>query len=167
LLLGSALVGLAWLLPFTAAAEPPDGAARAGPKPEPGKAERGAARALFARRCAGCHDDDGTGSGMRQQASQIPDFTSERWQARRDDAQMVASILEGKGAKMPAFRGRLSEDQAKELVSLIRTFDPKYDPTKAGASMSSDEFGRRFRELEEELERLKKEYRKLTPADKS
>jgi mono/diheme cytochrome c family protein len=166
-LLALAFLTAAWLAAFTARAEPQEGAPRSGARPEPAKAERNTkASALFARRCARCHDTDGTGGPLREQSPQMPDFTRARWHARHDDTQLFVSILEGKGSKMPSFRGRVSEDEAKELVSLIRTFDPSYDPAKAGGTLSGDDFSRRFRELEGELERLKKEYKELAPPAK-
>jgi mono/diheme cytochrome c family protein len=120
-----------------------------------------AARRFFERRCSSCHDDDGTGGALRQVLPQIPDFTSRGWQTRRSDAQLVVSILEGKGTRMPAFHGKIDEDAAQDLVTLIRTFDPTYDP--AGRQpLSGEEFERRFRQLETELEELKKQFREAS-----
>jgi mono/diheme cytochrome c family protein len=122
-----------------------------------------AARRVFERRCSSCHDDDGTGGALRQVLPQVPDFTSGGWQARRSDAQLVVSILEGKGTRMPAFHGRLDEDAAQDLVSLIRTFDPTYDPAAArGQPLNGEEFDRRFRHLETEMEELKKQFREAS-----
>jgi mono/diheme cytochrome c family protein len=122
-----------------------------------------AARRFFERRCSSCHDDDGTGGALRRAVPQIPDFTSRGWQARRSDAQLVVSILEGKGARMPAFHGKIDEDGAQDLVSLIRTFDPTYDPAAARRQpLSGEEFEQRFRQLEVELEELKKQFREVS-----
>jgi mono/diheme cytochrome c family protein len=119
-----------------------------------------AARRVFERHCSSCHGDDGTGSALRQTVSQIPDFTSRGWQTRRTDAQLVGSILEGKGARMPAFHRKLGEDSAQDLVSLIRTFDRTYDPAATRRqAVSPEEFERRLRQLDAELEDLKKQYR--------
>jgi mono/diheme cytochrome c family protein len=122
-----------------------------------------AARRFFERRCSSCHDDDGTGGALRQALPQIPDFTSGGWQARRSDAQLAVSILEGKGTRMPAFHGKIDEDKAEDLVSLIRTFDPTYDPAAARRQpLNGEEFDRRFRQLETEMEQLKKQFRQAS-----
>jgi mono/diheme cytochrome c family protein len=122
-----------------------------------------AARRVNQRRCSSCHDDDGTGGALRQVLPQIPDFTSRGWRARRDDAQLVVTILEGRGTRVPAFHGKVSEDAAQDLVGLIRTFDPTYDPTAAGRQpLTAEEFGRRFRQLEAEMEQLKRQFREAS-----
>ena len=61
---------------------------------------------------------------MRRRLPEVPDFTDPAWQARRADAQLVASILDGKGAEMPPADDDLSEAQARGLVAYIRTFAP-------------------------------------------
>jgi mono/diheme cytochrome c family protein len=122
-----------------------------------------AARRVYVRRCSGCHDDEGTGGALRSTLPQMPDFTSRGWQVRRSDAQLVVSILEGKGSRMPAFHGKLSEDGAQDLVGLIRTFDPTYDPAKARRqAVSPEEFERRFLQLDAEMEELKRQFREAS-----
>ena len=59
-----------------------------------------------------CHGADGTGSPARGLLDEIPDFTSVTWQAQRVDAQLLASILDGKGSGMPPQGGIISEKQA-------------------------------------------------------
>ena len=44
------------------------------------------------------------------------------WQARQTDAELRASILDGKGMEMPAQRGEISEEQVGGLVAYVRTF---------------------------------------------
>ena len=122
-----------------------------------------AAHRFYERRCSSCHDDDGTGGALRQALPQVPDFTSRGWQVRRSDAQLVVSILEGKGSRMPAFHGKISENQAQALVALIRTFDPMYDPAAARPqALSPEEFERRFRQLDTEMEKLKKQFQEAS-----
>ena len=72
---------------------------------------------------------------------------------------MTASILEGRGAQMPAFRGRLSDQQVKELVSFLRSLAP----TRAKPSEDSrrDDFEIQFRKLQTELDDLQKQFRRL------
>ncbi len=79
-------------------------------------------RALFHQRCAQCHGDDGTGSAARDRLPEIPDFTNSSWQARRTDAKLLASILDGKGDDMPPQGGKISEEQARGLVRCVRDF---------------------------------------------
>jgi mono/diheme cytochrome c family protein/uncharacterized membrane protein len=83
-----------------------------------------AARDLFRQRCVRCHGADGTGSRVRRRQPEIPDFTDPAWQARRSDAQLLASILDGKGEEMPPWRGKISEEQARSLVAYVRAFAP-------------------------------------------
>ena len=78
---------------------------------------------LFRRDCARCHGTDGTGQRARRRMPEIPDFTDSDWQARRADAQLVASIRDGKGASMPA-ADDLTEAQARSLVTYVRAFAP-------------------------------------------
>jgi len=122
-----------------------------------------AARQLFQQRCAGCHDENGSGGVLRGSVPVVPDFTNSRWQQRRRDEQLLVSILEGKGSRMPPFHGRVSEEGAQDLVSLIRTFDPTYDPATAARNPAMPgEFSQRFRELDQQMEELKKQFRELS-----
>jgi uncharacterized membrane protein len=95
-----------------------------------------------------CHEADGTGGRLRRSQPAIPNFTDPVWQARRRDAQLLASILNGKGAEMPPWRGKVSAEQARDLVATVRAFAPI--TAAAGAAPASYEGG--FRYLEEELE---------------
>jgi mono/diheme cytochrome c family protein/uncharacterized membrane protein len=79
-------------------------------------------RELFRTRCVKCHGTDGTGRNARDRLTEIPDFTSASWQARRNDAQLMGSILDGKGVDMPATRGKVSREQARALVAFVRSF---------------------------------------------
>ncbi len=128
-----------------------------------GQAAR-AGGAVLQQRCARCHDGDGTGRSSRDNFSEIPNFRSHKWQTSRSDAQLLVSILDGKGTHMPAYRGKVSDAEARQLVSTIRALDPTPMPTtaRAVADESSDDFERRFRQLQEELNELKKQFRELS-----
>jgi mono/diheme cytochrome c family protein len=117
--------------------------------------------AVLQQRCARCHDADGTGRSSRGNLSEIPDFRSHKWQTSRSDAQLRVSILDGKGSHMPAFRGKISDDEARRLVSTIRSLDPT-PAARAMADGPADDFERRFRQLQEELNELKKQFRELS-----
>jgi mono/diheme cytochrome c family protein len=111
-------------------------------------------------RCARCHDADGSGRAARDSLREIPDFNNHKWQASRSDADLLVSILDGKGAHMPSFRGKVGDDEARALVASVRAFDPA--PARRTTSAPPDEFERRFRELQEELNDLKKQFREVS-----
>jgi probable HAF family extracellular repeat protein len=106
----------------------PDSSPRSAPsKPSaPAAAETSAARELFRQHCVKCHGADGTGSRVRRRQPTIPDFTDPAWQARRSDAQLLASVLDGKGAEMPSWRGKIDEEQARGLVAFRWTVTGGY-----------------------------------------
>jgi mono/diheme cytochrome c family protein len=110
---------------------------------------------LYTRLCQRCHGEDGAG---RDGLLRLPDFTSANWHSRHSDAQLAASILEGRGARMPAFRERVSPDQAQDLVVYLRAFDPAESPR----AETGGDFGQRMRELEERFHALKKEFKDLS-----
>jgi uncharacterized membrane protein len=78
---------------------------------------------MYQRLCAKCHGSDGTGNRAREDQPEIPDFTDATWQARRTDAQLVASILDGK-EEMPDFSGRITQERVGDLVVHVRAFAP-------------------------------------------
>jgi hypothetical protein len=65
---------------------------------------------------------------LRRRHPEIPNFTDPAWQARRSEAQLLASILDGKGTGMPSFREKLSADQVRALIAYVRTFAPAPGP---------------------------------------
>jgi mono/diheme cytochrome c family protein len=130
------------------------------PQEEPARLTRAKMGNLNAR-CARCHGQDGTGREARgDQFDEIPNFGSHKWQASRSDAQLLVSILEGKGSHMPPFRGKMSEQEARELVAHIRALDPQRDEARGDDRVS--DFEQRFRELQKELAELKKQLRELS-----
>jgi mono/diheme cytochrome c family protein/uncharacterized membrane protein len=115
---------------------------------------------LFRQRCVKCHGKDGTGSQARSLQPEIPDFTAAAWQARRKDGQLQESILDGKGQDMPAFRGKINEDQARDLVAHIRAFAPttgKPGRKKQQEPGSSSDFEVELRRLQKEMDALKRQ----------
>jgi mono/diheme cytochrome c family protein len=118
-----------------------------------------AGRGIFQRFCKSCHGSDGRGTTLRDQAPSIPDFTSQVWQQRRSPPELTTAILEGKGTVMPAFRGKLNEAQIRDLVTYLRAFAPQ----RASASVGPEtDFKRRFGQLTQELDDLKKQYQDLS-----
>jgi len=119
---------------------------------------------FFRRFCAMCHGPDGKGSGMRENLPTLPDFTRTVWQEGRSDRQLIVSVLDGKGAKMPSFAGKLSREQAHELVDFIRTFAPSYPRPM---STAKDDFEARLRQLNREFEDLGRQIRALSSSTPS
>jgi mono/diheme cytochrome c family protein len=118
-----------------------------------------AAAALYQINCLACHGPDGRGSVVRAAMPAIPDFTSREWQSVHSPPQLAVSILEGKGALMPPWHGKITTEQAHDLVSYVRAFGPA-DLNLAGAPAS--EFGNRFGELKKQWAELDQQVRLLS-----
>jgi mono/diheme cytochrome c family protein len=114
---------------------------------------------IFRQYCMVCHGPDGTGAQLRPSMPPIPDFTSELFHRQHSDAQIRVSILDGKGALMPANRGRVTEDQARDLVPFIRSFGPKSLILRPSATDA--EFEKEYRKLERQLEELHRQLQKI------
>jgi mono/diheme cytochrome c family protein len=113
---------------------------------------------IFRGVCITCHGPDGTGSQYRRLGMPlIPDFTSEAFQAdkQRNDVRLRVSILDGRGPIMQANRGRVTEEQARDLVAYIRTFGPGGPPVNPGSPDA--EFSAAVRRLEKQLDDLHKQ----------
>jgi ubiquinol-cytochrome c reductase cytochrome b subunit len=118
------------------------------------------AAGLYRQYCLICHGTDGKGSEMKASMPTIPEFFSRSWQEGVSDPQLAVSILEGKGALMPAFRGRVREEQAQDLVGYIRAFGPPQ--TRAG-QLAPSEFQKRFDALQQQWETLEKQLQAISP----
>jgi ubiquinol-cytochrome c reductase cytochrome b subunit len=139
--------------------------ASAPPPSAPGEiAERmRAATALYRQYCLICHGISGSGSEMKAAMPSIPDFTSRDWQTVASTPQLVNSILDGKGTLMPSFRGKVNEDQARDLAAYIRAFGPvPATPSEAPTS----EFERRFRDLQDRWNELERQLQGIPPTGK-
>jgi len=80
--------------------------------------------ALFKAKCATCHAADGSGNSATGKALAAPDLRSDDVQ-KQTDAQLIDSTANGKGKKMPAYKGKLTDDQIKQLVGYIRELGKK------------------------------------------
>ncbi len=114
---------------------------------------------IFRQYCIVCHGTDGTGTAMRPALPPIPDFRSPTFHAERSDAQLVVSILDGKGTLMPANRGRVTDVQAADLAAYVRAFGPKAFAIKPHAT--DTDFDKAYRQLEEQWKELQKELQKV------
>jgi len=82
------------------------------------------AGALYKAKCSVCHSDDGSGSGATGKQLGAKDLRSDEVQ-KQTDAQLNDSISNGMGKKMPAYKGKLTDDQIKGLVAYIRELAKK------------------------------------------
>ena len=78
------------------------------------------AATLYKAKCAMCHGTDGlaatpVGKTMKVLSFKAPEMVS------ATDARFIASTANGKGAKMPAYKGKLTDAQIKDVVAYIRT----------------------------------------------
>ncbi len=108
------------------------------PPPVTGLSDEEAARVrvgqtIFSQYCMVCHGHDGTGSSMRQALPQIPDFTSPKFPKDWPDDFRLRSIVLTGNNQMPANVGRVTADQARDLVDFIRTFRPEGERPSARA----------------------------------
>lgn len=76
---------------------------------------QGTAAADYKAKCQMCHAADGTGNKVMKVDS-LKDPAS----VKKTDAQLIAVTTDGKG-KMPAYKGKLTDAQIKDLVAYIRT----------------------------------------------
>jgi len=63
--------------------------------------------------CGGCHSHGGGGIG--------PPLMDDEWRYGASMENVVKTILDGRPGGMPAFRGRITEDQAWQLAAFVRT----------------------------------------------
>ena len=83
--------------------------------------ERQAVASLYARYCIRCHGVDGRGVW---DIPGVPNFTDPHWHRTRPDDALARSIIEGRGAVMPPFRGALTYEEACAMARYLRTFVP-------------------------------------------
>ena len=96
---------------------------------------------------------------MRANMPTIPDFNGRSWKEGRTNLELMVSILDGKGTMMPAFRGRISDGQARDLAAFVRAFGrAPVVPSKAPAS----EFEQRFQTLQEQWNELQRQFQELS-----
>ena len=73
----------------------------------------------YKAKCAMCHGPDGTAATPMGKMMKIPSFKDPAV-VKDSEASLIAITKEGKG-KMPAYNGKLTDAQIKEVVSYIRT----------------------------------------------
>jgi mono/diheme cytochrome c family protein len=124
------------------------------------------ATGLYRQYCLVCHGADGRGLEMRASMPTIPDFTSRPWQESVTNAQLAVSILDGKGVLMVPFRGRVSAEQAPDLVAYIRAFGPVAAKPAPGPSPGAPatDAEKQLKELQQQWEALQKQLKEKPPA---
>jgi mono/diheme cytochrome c family protein len=73
----------------------------------------------YKAKCAMCHGADGLAATPMGKTMKILSFKDPSM-VKATDAQFIASTTNGKG-KMPAYKGKLTDAQIKDLVSYVRT----------------------------------------------
>jgi cytochrome c oxidase cbb3-type subunit 3 len=63
--------------------------------------------------CAGCHSNGGGGMG--------PPLMDDEWRYGGEPPQIAATIMEGRPNGMPSFRNKITEDQAWQLATFVRS----------------------------------------------
>jgi mono/diheme cytochrome c family protein len=74
---------------------------------------------IYKARCLMCHAADGSGNTPAGKATKTPPFNSPEL-LKMSDAEFIADTKNGKG-KMPAYSGKLSDKEIKDVVAYIRT----------------------------------------------
>ena len=77
--------------------------------------------ATFKAKCAMCHGADGLATGPMGKAMKIPSVKSPDF-AKLSESEMVTDTTNGK-AKMPAYKGKLTDAQIKEVVVYMRSLE--------------------------------------------
>src|SRR5437764_2316069 len=75
------------------------------------------------------------------------------------DHRLRVCRLDGKGEGLPPWGGKLSEEQARGLVAVVRAFAPTTSRPEDG---SPTDFDRDYRRLQKELHELQKQFHELS-----
>lgn len=84
--------------------------------------ELAAAAKIYSEKCVKCHKENGTGgvTDIEGRKVKAPNFTSEK-QKKEPDSEYIEMIEKGdKDEGMPTFKGKISDEDIKNLVKYIR-----------------------------------------------
>jgi cytochrome c6 len=74
----------------------------------------------YSKNCATCHGKDGRADTFKSRHRlHARDLTDAGWQSRVSDERILESIRQGRG-RMPAFKGKLSDEQITSLLIYVR-----------------------------------------------
>lgn len=80
------------------------------------------AAANYKAKCAPCHGADGTGNTPVGKSLHVKSLASDEVQ-KLSDADLTKVLHDGKN-KMPAFAGKLTDEEIRDMVHFIRSFAP-------------------------------------------
>jgi cytochrome c6 len=84
---------------------------------------QGSGADTYKAKCAMCHAADGKGNPSMVKAMGVKPLDSPEV-VKASDAELIASTKNGKG-KMPAYAGKLSDGQIKDVITYVRTLQKK------------------------------------------
>lgn len=84
--------------------------------------ELASAKKIYSEKCARCHKEDGTGGEVNIEGTKIKAANLAGDRLKKDpDSEIIEAISNGiPDENMPAFKGKISDDEIKNLVKLIR-----------------------------------------------
>jgi len=77
----------------------------------------------YKAKCAMCHGADGLGDTPAGKSTKVHPFNAPDV-VKMSDADLIAIVANGK-EKMPAYKGKLTDAQVKDVVAYIRTLQKK------------------------------------------
>ncbi|MBB6143532.1 mono/diheme cytochrome c family protein [Silvibacterium bohemicum] len=77
----------------------------------------------YKSKCAMCHGVDGGAGTPAGKAMKVPPFSSPDL-IKAADADLISATKSGKG-KMPAYSGKLTDPEIKDVIAYIRTLQKK------------------------------------------
>jgi mono/diheme cytochrome c family protein len=81
---------------------------------------QGSGADTYKAQCAKCHGADGLATTPMAKAMKVLSFKDPAM-VKASDAQFIASTTDGKGKMMPAYKGKLTDAQIKDVIAYIRT----------------------------------------------
>lgn len=84
---------------------------------------QGSGADTYKSKCQMCHAADGSGNTPAGKSTKAVPFSSPDI-VSKSDADLIAITKKGKG-KMPAYAGKLTDDQITDVVAYIRTLQKK------------------------------------------
>ena len=86
------------------------------------------AEELYNKKCAMCHGKDGQGNAGMAKAKKVDiagyDLVDEATQLKEDE-ELIAATTNGVGKDMPAYKGKITDDEILSLVDYIRSLAPQ------------------------------------------